>query len=198
MVHVIVMPLFKLRDFLDPFKVLLDDAHAAETFLDATDGQFERRAYVRSMMAMIEGTIWLLKQTCLKASTPNGSPRHFSAAELAMLSDQTYDLKNNGEVRTTTKFLKLPDNLRFTINACNRLFGCNLNVQVGDESWNRFLKAVAVRNRVTHPRVVADFEITDQEIDDCKQVVSWFNEMIFEFVTQLTKNAESRRNSEEA
>ncbi|PSB18168.1 hypothetical protein C7B61_12710 [filamentous cyanobacterium CCP1] len=189
--------LMKLRDIIDPLMVLLDDANAAETLLDATDGQFERRAYVRSTMVMIEGTIWILKQTCLKASNPNRT-RHLAVAEFAMLSDQTYDLKNNGEVRTTTKFLKLPDNLRFTINMCNRLFGCSLNLQAGDASWDRFLKAVAVRNRIMHPKVITDFEITNQEIDNCKQVVSWFNTMIHEFVTQLRKNAESISNSEEA
>ena len=187
----------KLRDIINPLTVLLDDAHAAEALLDATDGQFERRAYVRSTMAMIEGTIWLLKQTCLKASDPNRS-RRLAVAELAMLSDQTYDLKSNGEVRTTTKFLKLPDNLRFTVNTCNRLFGCNLNLQAGDASWNRFLETVAVRNRIMHPKVIADFEINNQEIDNCKQVVSWFNTMIHEFITQLTKNVESISNSEEA
>lgn len=187
----------KLRDLLDPLMVLLNDAQSAETLLDATDGQFERRAYIRSTMATIEGTIWLLKQTCLKANDPRG-PKRIPVSVFAMLSDETYDLKNNGEVRTTTKFLKLPDNLRFTINTCNSLFGCNLDLQVGQAPWDRFLNAVAIRNRIMHPKVVADFEISDQEISDCKDVVSWFNTLFHEFVTQLTKNAESLEAEEEA
>ncbi|QDV11238.1 hypothetical protein CA51_10990 [Rosistilla oblonga] len=187
----------KLSDLIDPLMVLLSDAHAAEQLLDAADGQFERRAYIRSTMATIEGAIWLLKQTCLKAHAPRGAKR-MSIAEYAMLSDETYDLKNNGDVRTSTKFLKLPDNLRFTVQICNRLFGCEMDLQVGAAPWDRFLKAVAIRNRIMHPKVSADFEITDQEIDDCKNVVGWFNTMFHDFVMQLTKNAENFKPPSEA
>lgn len=180
----------KLNDLRKPLLLLLDDAHAAEELLELSDGQFQRRAYVRSTIAVIEGTIWLLKRTCLGASDPNKS-RRLSIAEFAMLSDQTYELKRNGEVRTSTKFLKLADNLRFTIKTCNRLFGCNLDLQVGDAAWDRFLNTVEVRNRITHPKVVADFDIADREIEDCKQVVEWFNVIIHGFFLQILDNAKS-------
>jgi hypothetical protein len=176
------MKLRDFRDLKDPLMVLLNDAHAAEKLLDTTDGQFERRTYIRSTMAMIEGTIWILKQKCLKAED-SSEVKRLSVAEYTMLSDQTYELNDKGEIRTIPKFPKLADNFRFTINTCNRLFGCNLDLQAGKVPWQLFLKAVTIRNRIMHPKVAENFDITDQEICDCKKVVSWFNKMIYEFMT---------------
>lgn len=178
----------KIRELIEPLLVYADDALSAATLLEDTDGQFARRAYIRSTMAVIEGTIWLLKQTCLKANHPS-KPKRIPVAVFAILCDETYDLKNNGEVRTSTKYLKLPDNVRFTIDTCNQLFGCNLDLQVGHAPWDRFLTAVKIRNRIMHPKVIADFEVSDQEISDFKDVIGWFNDLIHEFVVQLTNNA---------
>lgn len=115
----------KLRDIQEPMLKLLEDAGEAEVLLEKEDTQFFRRAYIRSIFASIEGTIWLIKQTCLKAKSSNGI-RRMSVAEYAMLAEQSYDLKANGETSIQTKFLRLSDNLRFTIKVVNRLFEMQL------------------------------------------------------------------------
>jgi len=119
----------KLGEITQPLVELLRDAEQAENYLDGHDSPFFRRAYIRSTMAAIEAIVWFLKQTCVKAAA--GSQSQLSVAEYSLLSDKTYDLKNNGEVNVQTKFLKLPDNVRFAIKTCNRLFGTTVDLQVG-------------------------------------------------------------------
>lgn len=89
----------KIRDITQPIIMLIDDSHAAETYLEGNDSQFARRAYIRSIFASLEGIVWLLKQACLKVPNVSG-PREFDPAEFALLQDQSYDLKNNGEPST--------------------------------------------------------------------------------------------------
>jgi hypothetical protein len=120
----------KLGDITKPMVKLLEDASEAEELLEEKDTQFFRRAYIRSLFSSTEGIIWLMKQVCLGAKSPD-KRRRISIADYAMLADQSYDLKNNGETSVQTKFLKLPDNLRFTIKTINRLFNSELDLEVG-------------------------------------------------------------------
>lgn len=174
----------KLGDVTQPMVKLLDDAHAAETYLDQNDTQFARRAYIRSIFASLEGIVWLLKQVCLNVPNVSG-PRKFHPAEFALLQDQTYDLKNNGETSTQTNFLRLPDNLRFTFRVFNRLFQAQIDLGVRGAPWDKFLRSLDVRHRITHPKKVDELDISDQEIELYRKVSSWFNETIHKAVQAI-------------
>jgi hypothetical protein len=71
----------KFGDFTDRLMPLLEDANVAETLLDTDDSQFNRRAYVRSVFAMIEGTVWILKQLVLEAPAAPGLTKTLSVGE---------------------------------------------------------------------------------------------------------------------
>ena len=182
----------RLREIKAPLMILLEDAHAAEMLLERDDSQFSRRAYIRSIFAYIEGAIWILKQFCLKARATSGI-RRISPAEYCLLIEETYELKSNGVPKTQTKFLRLPENIRFTFTLVNRLFGANLNLGIGTQSWNKFLQALNIRHRITHPKDTSAFAIADEEIELCKEVCSWFNELINEYFQVLVANANAAR-----
>ncbi len=182
------LQIMKMRDIKEPMIKLLEDAAEAERLLEEQDTQFFRRAYIRSLFSSTEGIIWLMKQTCLKANPVVGM-RKIAIADYAILADESYDLKNNGETSVQTKFLKLPDNLRFTVKTVNRLFGAQLDLGVGTTKWENFKKAIEVRNRITHPRNTSEVDISDDEIEMCKEVSSWFNELVHEFMQSLVKNS---------
>jgi hypothetical protein len=127
----------KLGDIKDRLMPLLEDARWAEQALDKEDNQFTRRAYIRSFFAMIEGSIWVLKQTVLHASVPKGKITRLSPAEYALLSDKTYELKSNGQIKEQTKYLKLSENCRFTFDVLAKYFGAEFNLGVGTVSFPR-------------------------------------------------------------
>ena len=104
----------KIGQFKAALMPLLEDAIDAETYLDNNPiSQFARRTYIRSIFACIEGTIWILKDVCFKAKPISGI-RKMAVAEFALLKKESYALKNTGETATSTKFLPLADNVRFT------------------------------------------------------------------------------------
>ena len=150
----------KLKEVIDPLLILLRDAQAAEKFMEATETPFSRRSYVRAIFAYIEGAIWVIKRSCVLA-TEETKTKSFSVAERALLSDATYDVKNNGEVTTQTKFLRLPDNLRFAIRMSNRLFNAGIELRPGEKNWQSLIDALQVRHRITHSKDLGGFDVTD-------------------------------------
>jgi hypothetical protein len=137
---------------------------------------------------MIEGAIWVLKQTVLHAP----GPKRFTPAEYALLSDKTYELKSNGQIKVQTKYLKLPENCRFTFDVLAKVFGSEFNLGVGTAAWDKFLAAQEIRNRITHPKTVAEFEVSDSEIATCKEACSWFNDLMAAFFNGLIANVKKR------
>ena len=89
----------KVGDISDSLMPMLEDGKWAEGALEKDDNQFTRRAYVRSMFSIIEGPIWVLKQTILQATVPKGRIVKMSVAEYSLLSDRSYDLKSNGIIQ---------------------------------------------------------------------------------------------------
>ena len=166
----------KLGEVIDPLLKVLEDAHAAEKYLDENDTQFARRAYIRSVFASIEGIIWIFKQTFLKIALEK-SAKKFTVAEYSLLSDKTYDLTDKGEPREQQKFLRLPENVKFTIRIFNRIFSSSLDIEVGDKDWADFKAAIEIRNRLAHPKKANDIDVSDKEIQVVKAACGWFNEL---------------------
>jgi hypothetical protein len=191
--------MLKIRDVIEPMLRLLEDVKEAETLLEEKDTQFFRRAYIRSTFTSIEGIIWLIKQVCFNAKPLDG-PRVISVADYILLSEVSYDLKHNGEPSVQTKYLQLANNLRFTAKVVQRLFHATLDLGVGTTKWEKFRKAIAIRNRITHPKNIEEMTITDDEISLCKDVQHWFNELTYAFMqgvltTSITATKQTKTDS---
>lgn len=174
---------------------ILEDAQWAENLLEKDDSQYSRRAYIRSFFALLEGSIWVFKQAILHAPTKDGKSKRMSPAEFALLSDKSYDLKSNGQTKEQTKYLKLPENLRFTFSVLEKYFKTTSDLGIGTVKWESFLEAQSIRNRITHPKTSDDFEVSDKEIEICKKVCSWSNDLFFNVINQIIENSESNQNA---
>jgi hypothetical protein len=174
-----------VKDIIDRLMPMLDDARWAEEALERDDNQFTRRAYVRSLFSLIEGSIWVLKQTVLHCPASHEKGKRLSAAEYVLLTDKAYDLKSNGQPKEQVKFLKLPENIKFTFSTLSKYFKTEFDLGIGSASWNTFLEAQTVRNRIAHPKASHEFEVTDPEISKCKSTYSWFNQLVAAFFDGL-------------
>jgi hypothetical protein len=166
---------------------MLEDTNFAERALEVDDSQFARRGYVRSVFAMIEGTLWVLKQTILDAPAMPGTVKNLSVADYALLTEKTYDLKSNGKPREQPKFLRLPDNLRFTFGVIAKYFGPGPDLGVGTQAWDNFLASHSLRNRITHPKDPSAFEISKDEIATCKRTTAWFYKLVLQVFDCFTQ-----------
>lgn len=175
-----------IRDIVDPLAKLLDDGAQSEFFLESdTNNQFARRNYIRNTFSCMEGSIWLLKEVCLKATDSNGRKAKISVGEFLILSETNYELKSNGEIKKNQKKLKFTDNIKFTFLMINKLFKMEIDLNVGSKSWEELLEAINIRNRIIHPKGVESLTISDEEIKICQNAVSWYNSKIHQFIQKL-------------
>lgn len=183
-----------LQELHDMMAVLSDDTDRLTEI--GLSEQFGRRMYIRAMFAMVEGTVYRMKQICF--SEEYGSYSSFTPAESALLREETYDLDDRGKVVIKQSFLLLVKNIKFAFEAFHKYFGSANNLKIDDAGWESFLKAVKIRNRLTHPKTAIDLNVSDAEFETVRRASDWFEES-----TSLALNAASditeegtRRNKE--
>lgn len=168
------MVIEKLEDLKKPLVALSDDVDRAERDVVANDDSNSRRNHIRALFAMIEGTIYMLKRTVLIAASSGPGP--LSIAELALLHEKAFHLTDKGAPREQDQFPRIIDNLRFTKNCLEKAFGYSLDLNDTPDNWNDFKKAIAVRNRITHPKGLQDFDVSKEESELAVRVAHWFDD----------------------
>jgi hypothetical protein len=172
--------------------LLMDAAECEKLLTDNHDSQFYRRLYVRSVFAYIEGSIWILKQVCLKAKSIEGHYRKISIPEYSILIEESYDLKNNGDIKKVSMYVNLFDNIKFTFKTINKLFKGDINLGIGTSSWDKLILAKKIRNRINHPKNETDMIISDEEISACEEASGWFDDLVMDCFT-LFMNSSNRK-----
>ncbi len=100
----------------------------------------------------------------------------FTDAELALIREERYELSYKGEVRIRQKFLRLADNLRFSFKLFAKATNSTYELDVGGIGWDSFLKAIAVRNRITHSKYERDLVISDEDFDFVQKAAQWYRD----------------------
>jgi len=133
-----------------------------------------RRAYVRTMLAFIEGMSHAFRDLLL---TANQAKRvALNVPEIAILSEIQFQLDGKGNARHVRRPLRLRDNVRFIVRLLGRLADTPFEPNFGDQGWRSFLQAVAIRNRVTHPRTREDMWVTDENLEEVDRAIKWFED----------------------
>ena len=183
------------EEYMSLFKALSDDAIAADEERTQSDNQFKRRTYVRTVFALIEGDTFRRKhaalmlhdlyQEMLGVSAPPEQLAKvtqvvFTDAEIALIREEQYELDNKGEVQTRQKFLRPAANLRLSFKVYAKATDSSYELDVGGIGWDSYLKALAVRNRITHPRYERDIEISDEDLDVIQKAFQWYRDCTME------------------
>lgn len=156
------------RDLLKELVVsTYEDVKSSHETLQNNDSQYNRRTFIRTAFAAVEASSYLLKQHCIKEN--NGI---FSAAELALLNDESYVLNGKAEAAVRQNFLPVADNFKFAIKMYLRLIP-NKELELDVVGWDYFKKAISIRNKIVHPKLLEDFVISDSELKIVEQAYSW-------------------------
>lgn len=158
-------------------RTLLDDVAECWFALKQSDEQVNRRNYVRTVFALVEGWVSVLKAFVIEEV----SAGRFivTEAERAMLAEETYDVDDSGKTRSRRPFIPVRNNLRFTFDIFARSHGVIEGPDYQGSGWQEFQKALQARNRVTHPKVTTDLDIADDEVAATDAAWSWFLDASF-------------------
>jgi hypothetical protein len=167
--------------FLSELSLMLGELSAdinfCETGMQDSRSQW-RRLYVRSVFAAIEGFAFFLKQHTLNRrmidcydSFKKGTP-DLPLRDLALLFEESYTLKDNGEPQTTNAKLRTLPNLLFALSSFAQSVGSKWQIRK-DAGFAALTNAVRIRDRLTHPKTLDALTVTDKELDAVKQAFGW-------------------------
>ena len=88
--------------------ILVEDAKYAEEEARRLATSATRRTAVRTLFSCLEGAIYLQRLLPLVSETKR--PDRFTAAEIALLKEETYILTSDGSPKTSTRFLRIEQN----------------------------------------------------------------------------------------
>lgn len=153
------------EDWINSYKLLLAD-----------DSQFHRRTYIRTAFSYIEGNIFRMKQSALAVGKILKHNNLFSNAEVSILEERCYELDDKGKAIDIKAKLQLVKNLRFAFVAFAKATSAAFELPVNSAGWEAFKKTIKVRDRLMHPKQIADLSITDEELRTAKLAFDWFME----------------------
>jgi len=173
-----------LDTYLELHKILFQDVLEVRTQLESDfQSQLARRNYIRTLFACIEGETFCRKQVALVIYEYWLSSRKtiFTPAEVALLREERYFLDDTGRAKQGELFLKIEDNLRFSLASYGKAY-CSLypkatisQLDCSVKEWKLFKTIIKCRNRITHPKSVCALNITDEEVQDTDAVLLWYS-----------------------
>lgn len=153
-------------------RILLNDVAGAMERHRFSDSQSTRRNLVRTIFAAIEGLAWSYRQHITSTAAEMDA---LSRDEEIALSETTHLISDTGKVTKQTRFTPLPSIIRLTTRIAVRL-APELDIKLDTSGWEKFRKAIAIRNRITHPKVKADLIIALEDVETCMKACFWLME----------------------
>ena len=114
------------------------------------DVQFWRRALVRAVFSLMEGVVHRMKQIALAYYKKRRV--NFSASEIMILSDKSYELDRQGKIAEKRLKASLTGNIRLAFSMFARVHHSTYDLRVDNAAWEAFLKSIEVRDRLMHPK----------------------------------------------
>lgn len=149
--------------------VLIQDVLAAREAVSVADTQVHRRNLVRSSLAAVEGIVWLCREHVRTAAEQIGELTPL--ADLA-LQERSYTVTHGGEVVEAVRYIALPASIRLVAKQASRI-APTFVLDLSGAGWQRLLDAIAVRNRITHPKALADLDATDADLAAVAHGTEW-------------------------
>lgn len=171
--------------FLTSIGTELDEANALIAF---NDTPFNRRTYVRTCFAVLEGVVSWVKSSTLMIMDEDEAP----TSHLSMLKEETYTVDSRGKVQTQQKFIPIDANLRFAITMYAKTLKTEQELDCSTQEWQHFKTALRVRNRIVHPKKIDDLEVTDEELGATMKSSLWILHRVMEITeVGLMKNTQT-------
>jgi hypothetical protein len=165
-------------------ETLASDVQTCIDILAQQDTQFARRTLARTIFAAIEGLTHTVKRAALHHDGLFNE--RLWEVDRAFLKEECFDLHDNGEVKTKKLKISLKTNVRLAFRTFAHMAKLTLTLNVGDDGWNSFLKSIAIRDRLMHPKNPTSLIVSDDEKDTLEKSYVWFANEYLRFMEAFT------------
>lgn len=158
----------------------IDDGKVDSDGCVEADYEFHARQLVRSIMAYIEGVTFSVKVSaaakCLDRCIEISDHERYMAIEVDC------DLNDKGRVIERPARIHLPGNIRFAFSLLERSERINPKFDPSEEWWSALRDTIRTRNRLTHPQLPGDLDVSGDEIVKALRAKQGFDDVLLEYV----------------
>jgi hypothetical protein len=159
------------------FTVLGEDLDRAVELGKQAPGQFALRTLYRTYFSFIEGVSFQLRQVSLATLKDTDLVTH---AELALLREERFQLNSKGIPEPRENFQSFLPNLLFSIRCYVKQHGASYEPNIGVVGWESMRKAVAVRDRLTHPKSGEGLTVSQEDERHLVAAAGWWKKTMLE------------------
>jgi hypothetical protein len=135
----------------------------------------ERRLLVKSVFSFIEAVTFMVKTLALLADE---KAQRLSPGEVALAKEEAYGLKESGSVQVRPARLRFRDNFLFAFRLIAKAEELDYELDVSCAAWQALQRALRVRDRLTHPKRMADLGVTEDEARDAIEAFEWVDQQL--------------------
>jgi hypothetical protein len=146
----------------------------------------ERRNFVRAVFAAIEGILWSVQCDLLTTAE-----HVLSEAERHYLRDESVRLNDRGKVETSKAKATLAQRVYLVTNLVAKVRP-ECTVDLKSEGWRDLQNSLKLRDRLTHPKMRSELDISDAEVDSTFNGFAFF---ILDLVGKLRSGISAYRDS---
>jgi hypothetical protein len=133
----------------------------------------ERRVLVKSIFSFIEALSYSMKAVALDSDNPS-----LTYPERMLAAEEVYDLDSSGQIEKRRAKLRTISNIRFSFELLAKASEANFNLDVSQKEWHLLQQTLKVRDRLMHPKIPSDLNVSDGEIRDALRAFIWFEKQI--------------------
>lgn len=153
------------------YGALEGDLNLALAYGRADDTPYARRAFVRAHFALVEGLSFHMRQLAVASVGDSG---FLTPAELSLLREEVHQLDRNGRPETAARHLSFPSSLLFSMRCYAKIHGASFEPDTAGAGWEAMRKAVAIRNRMTHPKALASLDLSEEDTHAFVAAANWW------------------------
>ena len=124
--------------------------------------EFFARQLIRAIFAYIEAVTFSVKAWSAARCMEIGID--ITPQERYFATDTEYELDEKGEVVEAIAKISLARNIRFAIAMHRRAHGISEKFDASVEWWNCLRKAIRLRDRLTHPKMPGDLDVSGEDV----------------------------------
>ncbi len=128
----------------------------------SADYEFYARQLIRAVFAYIEAVTFSVKAWSAGRCMELGI--EITPQERYFATDTDYDLDDKGEIVETAAKIPLARNIRFAIAMNRKAHGVSDPFDASVEWWSSLREAIRVRDRLTHPKMPGDLDVSGDDI----------------------------------
>lgn len=158
------------REFEDRFvRTLITDVIRGLERVEQSGNMSDKRDLIRTALAAVEGLVGYYRDQVISIAADLDA---LSADERIALSELFTTVDSRGKVSQQVRHLPTKVMFRLVTNIATKV-NPGLQIDFGDDGWERLQTAIDVRNRITHPKTIEDLIVNDENINVAVSAVSW-------------------------